>query len=49
MHLAKLEMSIFWKMLLPRFDSVELAGAPMKSQSIFISGLKSLPIRYRLR
>jgi cytochrome P450 len=49
MHLARLEMSTFWKLLLPRLDAVELAGAPMRSQSIFITGLKRLPIRYCMR
>jgi cytochrome P450 len=49
MHLARLEMSIFWNTLLQCLATVELAGAPVRSQSSFISGLKSLPIRFTLR
>ena len=49
LHLARLEMSVFWKTFLPQLDSVDLAGTPIRSQSNFISGLKSLPIRFRMR
>ncbi len=46
-HLAKLDMGILFDALLPRLRSVELAGEPRLLQSNFISGLKSLPIRFK--
>jgi cytochrome P450 len=45
-HLARLEMRILLEELLPRLDTLELAGEPAWSQSTFISGPKRLPIRY---
>jgi cytochrome P450 len=48
-HLAKLEIRAFFAELLKRLDSIELAGAPKRSQSVFVSGLKTLPVRYSLR
>ncbi|MBI3678129.1 MAG: cytochrome P450 [Proteobacteria bacterium] len=48
-HMAKMEIKAFFKELLPRLDSIELAGAPRKVQSTFVSGLKALPVRYKLR
>ena len=47
-HLAKMEMRILWEELLPRLDSVELAGAPRLSEANFVNGPKKLPIRYAL-
>jgi len=47
-HLARLEMRIFWEELLPRLESVELAGAPKLSEANFVSGPKTVPIRYRM-
>ena len=37
------------KKLLPRLEHVELAGEPKYTQATFVGGLKSLPIRYKLR
>jgi cytochrome P450 len=45
-YLAKLEMRAFFEEFLPRIGSIELAGSPTWAQSKFISGLKSLPIRF---
>lgn len=45
-HLAKLEMQILFEELLPRLGAVSLAGEPAWTQSVFISGPKSLPIRF---
>ena len=39
-HLARLEMRIFFEELLARLASVEIAGAPRRSASIFIGGPK---------
>jgi hypothetical protein len=45
-HLAKMEMRILFEELLPRLESVELAGRPRMSEAVFVNGLKSLPIRF---
>lgn len=45
-HLARLEMRILFEELLPRLNSVELAGVPRWTQSSFVSGPKTLPIRF---
>jgi cytochrome P450 len=47
-HLAKMEMRILWEELIPRLQSLELAGEPALSRASFVSGPKRLPIRYRL-
>lgn len=48
-HLARLEMSIFFEELLDRLDSIELDGQPSRTQSIFVGGVKSVPIRFNFR
>jgi len=48
-HLAKMEIKAFFKELLGRLDSIELTGEPKRVQSTFVSGLKTLPVRYKLR
>ena len=45
-HLARMEMRILMEELLPRLKSVELAGEPARAESIFVGGLKRLPIRF---
>ena len=47
--LAKLELRYFFDELLQRLDSIELAGEPTWMASNFVSGVKRLPVRYRLR
>jgi cytochrome P450 len=49
LHLARLEIRLLMAELLPRLQSVELAGEPKNSIANFVSGRKTLPIRYRLR
>ncbi len=46
-HLAKMEMRILFEELLPRLESLELAGEPKLAQASFVGGPKHLPIRYR--
>lgn len=48
-HLARMEMQAFYKELLARVDHFELAGEPRYAQAAFVGGLKSLPIRYRMK
>jgi len=47
-HLARLEMRILFEELLPRIKGVSLDGEPRCSESFFVSGLKSLPIKFEL-
>ncbi|MEQ8311718.1 MAG: cytochrome P450 [Sphingopyxis sp.] len=45
-HLARLEMRILLEELLPRLSRIELAGEPARVESVFVGGLKRLPIRF---
>lgn len=47
LHLARLEMRILFEELLDRIDTVELAGEAKRSNSTFVGGLKTLPLRVR--
>lgn len=47
--LARMEMTSLFSELLPRLESIELAGEPELSATTFVGGLKHLPIRYSLR
>ena len=47
-HLARLEMRILFEELLPRLKSVSLDGEPRYSESFFVNGLKTLPIKFEL-
>ncbi|UXA18925.1 cytochrome P450 [Mycobacterium sp. SMC-4] len=47
--LARMEMNSLFTELLPRLDSIELAGEPELSATTFVGGLKHLPVRYSLR
>jgi len=48
-HLARMELRAFFRELLPRLESIELAGEPQYTASTFVGGPKRVPIRYRLR
>ena len=45
-HLARMEMGILMEELLPRLGKLELAGEPARVESVFVGGLKRLPIRF---
>ncbi|NDD96374.1 MAG: cytochrome P450 [Actinobacteria bacterium] len=47
--LARMELKAFFKELLPRLDHIELAGDPKWMKTIFVGGLKTLPVSYSLR
>jgi cytochrome P450 len=49
LHLARMELRALFAELLPRLDSIELAGEPKNSIANFVSGLKTLPVRYKMR
>lgn len=48
-HLARASQVALLHELVDRIDSFELAGEPKRIQSSFVVGLKSLPIRYRVK
>ena len=48
-HLARMEMGALYRELFRRVKHIESAGEPRYIQSTFVGGLKSLPIRYRIK
>jgi cytochrome P450 len=46
--LARMELKALFAELVPRLRSVELAGEPALSKTLFVGGLKRLPIRYQV-
>jgi len=48
-HLARLELQVAYKYLLPRIEEIELTGPVERLQSSLVGGVKRLPIRYQLR
>ena len=46
--LARMELKALFGALVPRLKSVELAGDPALMKTIFVGGLKRLPIRYQI-
>jgi len=48
-HLARLEMEVAYKYLLPRIEEVELVGPVDRLHSSLVGGVKHLPIRYKLK
>jgi cytochrome P450 len=47
--LARMELKALFTELLPRLDTIELAGEPALMKTIFVGGLKRLPVQYRMR
>lgn len=47
--LARMEIDSFFRELIPRLDSIEIAGEPQLISTTFVGGVKHLPVRYRLR
>jgi cytochrome P450 len=48
-QLARLETRALFAELLPRLENIELAGTPSSSATVFVGGLKTLPIDYTIR
>ncbi len=48
-HLARLELEMAFKYLLPRIEEIELAGPVDRLHSNLVGGIKRLPIRYKLK
>ena len=47
-HLARMEMRLFWEELLPRLESVAVAGEVTGVEGNFVTGPKSIPIRFAM-
>ncbi len=47
-HLARMEMIVAYRHLIPRLQEVELAGPPERLWSSLVGGVKHLPIRYKV-
>jgi len=47
-HLARMEARALYRELVPRLESIELAGEPAYMETLFVGGPKHLPIRYEL-
>ena len=48
-HLARLELRVAFKHLLPRIEEIELAGPVDRLHSSLVGGVKRLPLRYKLK
>ena len=48
-YLAKIEMEIFYEELFKKIENIQLNGEPEWVKASFVSGLKSLPIKYTLQ
>jgi cytochrome P450 len=48
-HVARLELEMAFKYLLPRLEEVELAGEPDRLRSNLIGGIKRLPIHFKAK
>jgi cytochrome P450 len=48
-HLARMELKVFFRELIGRLETIELDGPTRASVSNFVGGVKHLPVRYRLR
>ena len=47
--LARIEIRALFAELLPRLESIDLAGTPEWTATTFVGGLKHLPVRYKFR
>jgi cytochrome P450 len=47
-HLARLELRIFFEELLARVTDLQLTAEPSRSATVFVGGLKHLPVSYRV-
>ena len=43
-RLAELQLTIIWEEIMKRFPTIELAGEPSRTHSIFVKGYETLPV-----
>jgi len=48
-HVARLELAVAYKHLLPRIEEIEVAGPIERLHSALVGGVKRLPMRYKLK
>ena len=48
-HVARIELEMAFKYLVPRLAQIELDGPVQRLRSSLVGGVKHLPIRYRLK
>jgi cytochrome P450 len=48
-HLARMDLRVFFRQLVERVDSIELAGPVELLRASFVGGPKRMPVRYRIR
>jgi cytochrome P450 len=48
-QLARMELRSLFGHLIPRLESLELAGEPQSAKTTFVGGHKTVPIRYTLK
>jgi cytochrome P450 len=48
-HLARLEMAVAYRHLVPRIEEIELSGSIERLHSSLVGGVKKLPLRYKLK
>jgi len=48
-HLARLDLKVFWRQFVERFESIELAGPVDLLHASFVGGPKRIPVRYKIR
>lgn len=46
-HLGRMEMRLLFEEMMPRLKSIELAGDPTRVAAAFVSGPKSVPVRFK--
>jgi cytochrome P450 len=47
-HLARLEMRLLLEELFARLASIELAGLPRRTASVFVGGPRTLPVKFAM-
>ena len=48
-HLARMDLRVFFRQLVERVESIELAGPVELLHASFVGGPKRVPVRYRIR
>jgi cytochrome P450 len=48
-HLARMDLRVFFRQLVERVESIELAGPVELLHASFVGGPKRMPVRYRIR
>jgi len=48
-HLARLDLKVFWRQFVERFQSIEIVGPVDLLHASFVGGPKRIPVRYKIR